>query len=157
MAIAIPLDGRLTSQTELTGALDSTAVMYIVSPGNVSAGNSYFVRLSTLSTFFASSSTSSPTIITSGSSYNSVVSDFRILIDLLPGNAITVLMLPSVNYTRPILIKDIAGTVSGVNTATINFSGGQLADGLSTVVLQNAYAGIVLNPLLAGGFYLTSA
>lgn len=155
--LVIPLDGRLTSQNVLTGTLDGTAVIPIVSPGNVTSGNSYQVTLNTLSTFFASSATLSPTIITSGPTYASVATDFRILVDLTVSGVLTITMLPSSNYTRPILIKDIKGNVDAINTVTTNFSGGQLADGLSTIVLSNAYAGFVLNPLVAGGFYITAA
>ena len=56
-----------------------------------------------------------------------------------------------------VLIKDIGGTVSESNQTTISFSGGQQADGQTSIVLQDAYAGIWLNPLSSGGWYLTQA
>lgn len=152
-ALSVPLDGRLTSQNILAGPLDASSVMPIVSPGNAAQGNSYQVPLSTLATFFGSFGT--PTLI--ATTYNSVASDTRILVNLSPVNPITVLMLNSSQYTQPILIKDIGGTVTAVNTVTIDFSGGQTADGQTSLTLQNAYAGIWLNPLEAGGFYLTAA
>ncbi len=153
-ALVIPQDGRLTSQNVLTGPLDSSAVMYIVSPGNVAHGSSYQVSLNTLGTFFGSFGT--PTIVLAGP-YASVSTDTRILLDYTVAAPTTLTMLASSSYTQPILIKDINGSLSGVNTTTISFSGGQLADGQATIVLQTAYAGIWLNPLQAGGFYITMA
>lgn len=153
----IPTDGRLTSQNVLTGTLDSTAVMPIVSPGNVTAGNSYQVSLAILAGFFSSFYFLTPTIITAGATYNSVATDTRILSNLGIAGALGITMLSSANYTQPILIKDIAGNVGAGSILTITFSGGQLADGLSSIQLQNAYAGVWLNPLVSGGFYVTSA
>ena len=154
-SLTVPSDGRLTSQNLLTGPLDSTAVLYIVSPGNAQSGNSFQVSLATLATFFGSFS--NPTIITAGATYPSVNTDTRILINFTVGGALAITMLSSASYTQPILIKDIKGNLSNVNATTITFSGGQLADGQSSIVLQTAYAGIWLNPLAAGGFYVTSA
>ena len=151
----VHLDGRLTSQNVLTGVLDSTSVLYIVSPGNAAAGNSYQVSLATLATFFGSFGT--PTIVKTGTTYASIATDTRILMDLTVAAPFTITMLASSSYTQPILIKDITGNVDGTNTLTVNFSGGQLADGESTIVLTNAYAGFWLNPLATGGFYITSA
>ena len=67
----------------------------------------------------------------------------------------TITLLSSTSYSQPILIKDIKGNLSGTNTLTINFSGGQQMDGQSSVVLSSAYQWIWLNPLAAGGFYET--
>ena len=154
-ALTIPLDGRLTSQNVLTSPLDSTSVVPIVSPGNATSGNSYQVSLATLATFFGGFS--SPTIIQTGTTYPSVGTDTRILMDLTVPAAFTITILSSASYTQPILIKDIAGNLSAVDTLTTNFSSGQTADGLSTIVLSNPYAGFWLNPLASGGFYLTAA
>ena len=151
----IPADGRLTSQNILAGPLTGTEVMYIVSPGNAAQGQSYQITTAVLATFFGSFSF--PTIIKTGSSYNSVASDTRILMDLTVVTPFTITLLNSSSYTQPILIKDIIGNLSGTNTVTINFSGGQLADGLSSIVLTTPYDGIWLNPLAAGGFYVTQA
>lgn len=157
VALFVPPDGRLTEQNVLTGTLAGTEVMYIVSPGNSAQGNSYQIQLTTLGFYFASFSTQNPTVVVAGPTYNSVSTDSRILIDLTVAAALTITMLSSSSYGRPILIKDIKGNVDNVNTTTINFSGGQLADGLSSIVMQNAYEGIVLNPSPTGGFYLTAA
>jgi hypothetical protein len=155
VAITTPLDGRLTSQNILTGPLDSTAVLYIVSPGNATAGNSFQVSLSTLGTFFGSFI--NPTILKTGTSYASVGTDTRILLELSAASAFTITLLSSSSYTQPILVKDVFGTVSESDELTILFSNGQTADGQTSVVLRDAYAGIWLNPLTAGNWYLTAA
>lgn len=156
VALTVPFDGRLTSQNVLSGPLDGTAVIYIVSPGNVSLGNSYQVTLNTLATFFGSFGV--PTVITVGPTYASAKTDTRILANLTAPGVLTITMLASAQYSQPILIKDIAGNVDNINTLTTVFSGGQLADGQSSIVLQNAYAGFWLNPLPSGnGFYVTAA
>jgi hypothetical protein len=155
--MAIPQDGRLTSQNILTGTLLGTEVMYIVSPGNAAQGQSYQITTATLAAYFAGFNTSTPTIIKTGSSYPSVSTDTRILMDLTVATPFTITMLASTNYSQPILVKDIAGNLSGTDTLTINFSGGQTADGETSIVLTTPYDGIWLNPLAAGGFYITQA
>ena len=154
--MTIPVDGRLPSQNELTGMLSGGEVMYIVSPGNNTQGQSFKITTQTLSVFFGSFSLSNTVILTTGASYNSLVTDARILLNLGIAAPFTVTLLGSSSYSHPVLIKDIAGDVDGTNTLTINFTGGQLADGQSSVVLRNAYAGVWLNPL-SNGWYLTAA
>jgi hypothetical protein len=67
----------------------------------------------------------------------------------------TITMLPSASYFQPILIKDIAGNLSGTNTLTVNFSSGQTMDGVASLVFSSPYQWIWLNPLASGGFYET--
>jgi hypothetical protein len=154
-ALFQPLDGRTTSQNVLLGPLDPTAVLDIVSPGNATAGNSFQVSLTTLATFFGSFI--NPTILATGTSYASVGTDTRILLELSAASAFTITLLSSSSYTQPILVKDVFGTVSESDELTILFSNGQTADGQTSVVLRDAYAGIWLNPLTAGNWYLTAA
>lgn len=52
-SLETPIDGRLTSQNELSGPLLGNAVLYIVSPGTAAEGNSYKVTLDTLASFFS--------------------------------------------------------------------------------------------------------
>ena len=151
----VPKDGRLTEQNILSGPLTGGEVMYIVSPGNSQNGIAYQITTLTLAQFFSAYPSANPTIITK--SYPSVATDTRILVELSPLAAITVTMLSSSSYAQPILVMDVAGTVSAIDTVTINFSGGQMASGQSSITLSNAYAGVWLNPLPSGGFYLTQA
>ena len=148
----IPQDGRLTSQNVLTGTLDSTSVIYIVSPGNAAAGQSYQVSLLTLANYFSGFVFGSPTIIISGSVYNSVSTDTRILVNKTVGSATSVVLLPSSLYSTPILVKDLKGD-SNTNPITVTFSSGQLIDGLSEVVIDNPYGYFWFNPLSTGGWY----
>lgn len=149
---AIPTDGRITSLTTLTGALTGSELMYIVSPGNVASGVSYNITTDTLATFFSIFIANTPTIITSGSSYPSVATDTRILVDKTSGSATSIVMLASNQYSLPVLIKDLKGD-SATNPITITFSGGQLFDGLSDIVINNPYGYVWLNPLASGGWY----
>lgn len=153
--MAIPIDGRLPSQAILAGPLTGGEVMYIVSPGNNTQGQSYQIPTSTLATFFNSFFPLNSTIVET--TYNSVATDTRLLVELNPVNPITITLLPSSSYSQPVLIKDVNGTVSAIDTVTIDFSSGQTADGLASITLSNAYTGIWLNPLASGGWYLTNA
>ena len=155
MVSFVPSDGRLTSQNVLSGPLTGSEVMYIVSPGNATNGQSYQITTSVLATFFNSFFPLNPTIV--NATYASVATDTRLLVELSPVSPITITMLSSSSYSQPILIKDVNGTISSVDTVTIDFSGGQTADGLTSITLQTAYAGIWLNPLTSGGFYITNA
>lgn len=152
MALVVPLDGRITSQNVLTGTLDPTSVLPIVSPGNASQGNSYQVSLTVLAGFFSGFVYSSPTFVTSGTTYNSVASDSRILVNKSIGSATSVVLLSSSSYAGPVLVKDLKGD-AGTNPITVTFSSGQLIDGLSDVVINNPYGYFWFNPLTAGGWY----
>jgi hypothetical protein len=56
---------------------------------------------------------------------------------------------------RPILVKDYKGDAA-TNNITIEFSGGELADGESTLVIDTDYGLIRLNPFPAGGAWFIS-
>lgn len=144
--------GQMTDLPALTAALDGTELMELVAPGNASDGVNYSITTARLAGFVVAPV---PTIIQSGSAYNSVASDVRILIDLAVAGPITITLLNSSRYLQPILVKDIAGNVDGTNPITVVFSNGQTVDGLSTVVLSNPYAWFWFNPLAAGNFYET--
>jgi hypothetical protein len=155
--MAIPVDGRLPSQNSLPGIPTGGEVMYIVSPGNNQQGQSYKVTTAVLAAYFASFPTLAPTFITTAEAYASQSTDTRILLDLTVAGVVTITMLPSAQYSQPILIKDVAGNLSAINTNTISFSSGQSADGFTSIVMQTPYEGIWLNPLSTGGFYVTAA
>lgn len=146
--MTISVDGRLTSQNELTGALDGSAVMYIVSPGNAAQGVSYKVTLATLSSFFGGFSL---TLVTSGAVYNSVAADVRILINKTIGSPTTVNLLGGASYLQPLLVKDIKGDAA-TNPITIVFPG--TYDGIaSPFTIDTNYGWIWFNPLPTGNFY----
>ena len=150
--VAIPADGRLTSQNVLSSLTDGTAVMYIVSPGSAALGNSYQISIDTLAAYFNAQAAGIPTFVTSGSVYSSVATDTRILVNKTVGSATSVILLPSAEYSRPVLVKDLKGDAD-VNPITVTFSSGQLIDGLSQIVIENPYGYFWFNPLEAGGWY----
>lgn len=152
MTVQTPVDGRITSLTELTGILDGTSIVYLVSPGSVSTGNSYKVKLTTLAAYFNAAAFGTPTFVTSGLSYNSVATDTRILVNKTIGSATSVVLLTSTQYSLPVLVKDLKGDADS-NPITVTFSGGQTMDGLSNVVISNPYGYFWFNPLAAGGWY----
>lgn len=86
------------------------------------------------------------------SSYNSISTDIRILVNV--PSAASILLLPSASYTYPVLVKDISGAAD-TNPITITFNSGQTLDGLSSVVLNNPYAWCWFNPAPSGGYYET--
>jgi hypothetical protein len=160
MAVQNPLldiftGGQMTDLPSYPGGIDLTALVEIVSPGTAAAGVNYSITSLALAALLNGAQFGAPTIIKAGPSYASVATDTRILSNLTLAGALTVTMLASSSYAQPILIKDIAGNVSAVNTLTINFSGGQLMDGLPSVTLTSPYQWIWLNPLASGGFYET--
>lgn len=82
----------------------------------------------------------------------------RVLMDKTVGAASYVqFLLSSIYNGLPVLIKDEKGDAA-TNNITITFSGGELADGDSTIVLNVNYGAVWINPLPGGGgFYLTQA
>ena len=144
----LPADGRLTSQTVLTTGLTGNEVMYIVSPGNAQLGQSYQVTTLFLATYFAAFPTINTTIITAGTVYNVLTTDTRILVDKTIGSA-TSIVLPlaaTMQYPLGVFIKDLKGD-SETNPITVTFSGGQLADGFNSFVINNPFGFIALNPI----------
>ena len=147
--------GQMTDLPAYPGTLDLTALFEIVSPGTAAGGVNYGITSLQLAALLFGSQFSNPTFLKTGTSYQSVATDTRILSQLSAPAPFTITMLPSANYSQPILIKDILGTWGPTNTMTINFSGGQTMDGQSSLVFSSPYQWIWLNPLAAGGFYET--
>lgn len=148
----VPQDGRLTSQNPFTGSLTGDALFYVVSPGNATSGNSFAITAQQMASYFNSILAGNPTFVTSGSVYDSVGTDLRILVNKTVGSATSIVLASSTAYTFPVLVKDLKGD-SGTNPITVTFSGGQLLDGLSQVVINNPYGYFWFNPLASGGWY----
>lgn len=150
--ISTPADGRITSLATLT-LLDGTEVFYVVSPGNAQLGNSYQVTVTTLAAYLVTI-LPAPSIVqvTSGSSYNVVADAGRVLVNKTIGSA-TSIVLPlaaSMTFQTGVLVKDLKGDAVS-NNITITFTGGELCDGQSSIVLSNAYAWTTVNPKPGGG------
>jgi hypothetical protein len=146
--VFVPSDGRLTSQNVLSGALTGSEVMYIVSPGNEALGVSYQITTTTLAGFFSAFPFLNTTIITSGASYNALTTDTRILVDKTIGSSSSILLPPAASMLYPIgvFLKDAKGDAN-TNPITLTFSGGELCDGLSSIIINNPYGWVTVNPI----------
>ncbi len=127
---------------------DLTALFEIVTPGNAANGVNYSITLGQLALIIGGGP---PTFVTSGSVYNSVATDVRILVNKTVGGPLTINLLAASSYFQPILIKDLKGD-AGSNNITINFSG--TFDGIaSPLTLNTNYQWIWMNPLASGNWY----
>lgn len=127
----------------------------------VQAGTTKRVPFSIISGAIAGGSGSTVTITsgaTIGSPYQPPSGVSRVLMNKTVGAASYVQFLAASTYNGlPVLIKDLKGDAV-TNNITITFTGGELADGDSTVVLNVSYGAVWVNPLPGGGgFYLTQA
>lgn len=96
-----------------------------------------------------------PTILIDEATYASVDTDTRILVDNTGALTTTITLLSASSYALPILVKDIGGFASQANPITINFTGGETVDGLTSIDITNPYGWFTFNPLAAGNFYAT--
>lgn len=145
-----PPDGRLTSFSVLTGALGGQELMYIVSPGNVALGVSYGITTDTLGAFFGAFPSLNTEIVTAGATYNVLPTDTRVLVNKTLASATTIVFPAalSMQYPNGILVKDLKGD-AGTNPITINFTGGELCDGLGSgqIIISNPYGWVTINPV----------
>jgi len=145
-----PPDGRLPSQPLLTSTLGGLELMYIVSPGNNTLGVSYSITLDSLGAFFGAFPVLNTEILTSGSTYNVLPTDTRILVNKTLGSPTSIIFPPalSMQYPYGILIKDLKGDAA-TNPITINFTGGELCDGLTSgqISIQNPYGWVTIAPV----------
>lgn len=141
----------LPALPSLTKAVLLASLMEIVAPGTEADGVNYQVTLARLALVIGSGG--DPTIILAGASYNSVVTDTRILVNKTIGSATTINLLGGASYFQPVLIKDLKGDAD-VNPITIAFPG--TYDGVASPLTINTQFGwIWFNPLAAGNFYAT--
>ena len=145
--------GQMTDLPSYTGGLDLTALLELVSPGNAANGVNYAITLKLLAALINQAIVSQPTIVTA-TTYNSVASDTRILVDYPSAESGTVNLLASTSYTQPILVKDYNGTASLSNPITVNMNGTDTYDGQSQVAITNPYGFFWFIPKPnGGGFY----
>lgn len=156
-ALQIFNGGQMTDLPVFTGAYDPTALVELVSPGNVNGGANYSVTLALLSAFVAAG-LSAPTIITAGATlglpYVALTTDFRVLLNKTIASASYVNLGSAVNRAAPIMVRDLKGDAN-VNSITVSFTG--TCDGLaSPIVIDAPYGGWTFNPLPNGNWYLTN-
>lgn len=154
--VAVPTDGRLTSQNILTIPLAGSEVMYIVAPGTAAQGNSYQTTLDYLAAFFSAFPSLNSELITAGATlatpWQVLTTDTRLLFNKTLGSA-SYAVLPlaaSLTYLQPVLFKDLKGDAS-TNPITISFTGGELCEGQSTIMINNPWGWVTLNPIPGGG------
>jgi hypothetical protein len=156
-ATFVPVDGRLTSLQVLNISLTGGEVMEIVSPGTAAAGNNFQVTTAILGAYFSALPYINTRQVAQGSTAAIATTDTRILIT--SGSAATTsITAPSASTMLapfPILIKDTTGDAA-INPITITFTGGELCDGLSSLVIDNAYGWTTINPLPGGGGWYQS-
>jgi hypothetical protein len=148
--------GQMTDLPAYASGLDLTGLFEIVSPGTAAAGVNYSITMQLLAQLIGQAIALQPTVVTIPV-YPSVATDTRILMELAAPATATITLLSSLSYLQPVLVKDAFGTASLATPMNVVFTGGQLADGLATVSIQNPYGGFWFNPLPSGGFYLTAA
>lgn len=157
-ANVIPLDGRVTSLQLFTIFLAFTEVMEMVTPNNQTTGQNYQITTALLALYFGSFPFLNTTKVTQGSTYPIKTTDTRLLV-VTGSVAPTALVAPlaaSMLAPFPVLIKDVVGNAFNDNI-TITFSGGELCDGQSSVVISSDYGWVTINPIPGGGgWYQTS-
>ena len=153
--VAIPLDGRITSQNILSGPLTGGEVQEIVSPGNAAQGNTYQVTTAVQAAFYSAFPALNTEIITAGatsiSPYQVAITDTRILFNKTLGSAsyAVVPLAASMEYPLGIFFKDLKGDAA-TNAISVTFTGGQLCDGLSTITITDAYGWFTIFPVPGG-------
>jgi len=95
----------MTDLPAYTGAIDLTALLEFVSPGNANTAVNYKITLALLSAFVNQAISATPTIVTA-TTYASLATDTRILVELAAPATCTITLLASTSYKQPILIKD---------------------------------------------------
>ena len=156
----VPLDGRITSLPLLSGTLTGGEVMEIISPGNVENGNNYQIQTVTLASFFSAYPYLNANLIltgaTLGSPFEAQTTTTRVLFDKITGSPSYIVFPPAATMSAPfpILIKDFKGDAA-TNNITINFSNNEKCDGLSELLIENAYGWVIIAPSpLGAGWYI---
>lgn len=149
--------GQMTDLPVFTGTFDGTELFEVVAPGNVEDGVNYSITSKLLSSLIIQIGLA-PVIIgngqhtTIGDPYIVQPTDGRIYVNKTVAGP-TFILMPAVStmISEP-LVRDVAGTADDAgNGITVNFSGGQVADGNATVPITSAYGGYFFRPISALG------
>ncbi len=150
--------GQMTDLPVYDAEYDPTALLELVSPGNVEEGVNYSITLALLSQFIITGLTLT-TIVTEGATVSDpyVVSEEeqRILLNKTVASASYVDIGGGADRVTPVMVRDLKGDAN-TNNISVSFTG--TCDGLSSpIVIDAPYGGWVFNPLESGNWYLTSA
>jgi hypothetical protein len=93
---------------------------------------------------------------TSGSPFSVPTTARQVLVNKATGSA-TFMTFPTASTMAggDVLIKDVKGDAD-TNIITIQFSGGELCDGVSTVTIGNKYGWVTVSPVPGGGAWYRS-
>lgn len=152
--------GQMTDLPVYNSAgFDGTELFEIVAPGTAAEGVNYSITSGVLAILLNARIIGSLTIITSGatliSPYNVLLTDSRILFNKTISSASYAVLGLSSTYPTTVFFKDLKGDAS-TNPITVSFTGGELCDGLSTMVINSAYGWMSLSPLPSGGWFQSS-
>lgn len=165
-----PFDGIFTGgqMTDLPPlvltAFDGNELFEIVSPGNEAAGVNYRITSAQLAALLAGLFpvfTQVVTIVTNGADagtpYAVLPNQSRVLFNKTVGAAsyVSFPISSALTYQQPVLIKDIKGDAD-INPITVEFTGGELVDGQSQIVISNPYGWVWINPVPGGAAWYTT-
>ena len=92
--------------------------------------------------------------VTGGGTYNAVNTDDLIIVaNAAPAPTQVVMPLASTRVRGPVQIKDGKGDAN-INNTNVTFSGGEKADGLTSVPIRTMYGSLTLSPNPAGGWVI---
>lgn len=135
--------------------------MWIVSPGNVTQGVLYNVTVNTVAGFISALPVLNAVIITSGatigSPYAVATTNTRVLFNKTVSSPsfATCPIANTVTYGHSIFFKDLKGDAA-TNPITIRFTGGELCDGLTQLVIANPFGWVEVTPVPGGGAWYQS-
>jgi hypothetical protein len=149
--------GQMTDLPEFTGTLDGTELMEVVAAPsgqtNEAGGVNYSITTELLAQLLINLAITAVIISdgeyeTPGDPYIVQPTDGRIYINkTVPAPTYVLMPLASTMLNEP-LVRDIAGTVNDTTAiVTVDFTGGELADGNASVPVQSPYGGYFFRPV----------
>jgi hypothetical protein len=152
--------GQLTDLPVFTGTFNGTEIVEIVAApygqSNAAAGVNYQISTALLAALL--SRLQLTTVIIEQGQYTNPANPY------IPGAAVSRIYVnkpiaevtyiqfgEALNYFGEPLVKDIAGTATAGLGITVTFTGGQSADGNTTVPIETGYGGYFFRPILSIG------
>lgn len=146
--------GQMTDLPAYTGGVfDGTELLEIVSPGNVQAGVNYKITTAQLAVGIAGLAGNTVILVdgdntTSLDPYIVDPLDSRIYVNKTIAEPTFIRLGSVVSHVVDTLIADSSGLVEAApNCITVTFTGGQAADGNTTVPIEASYGGYFFRPI----------
>lgn len=145
--------GQMTDLPAYTGGFDATALFEIVSPGSPATAVNYSITMQLLAQLIATFPITTGTVYISNGQFTNPASPYippagtaRIYIQKTVASPTYIQFATASTYLFEPIVADIGGVVdSAGNGVTVTFTG-QLADGLSTVLITTPYGGYIFRP-----------